>query len=136
MLILPPKTVLGGFLRVGLYERWSQKKPKEIIKMKITFRGWKREVTRHEHAVAPVTYNKRYSAGGYDQPLKWYSANRAYGKVQKLSLGGDFLIEIDFTSIELVHWLDAYIKEHPKEALRLLTKKQSVAIETVLAPED
>lgn len=96
--------------------------------MKIKLRGWEREVVQHEHSVKPV----RHGSDGYQAlkagPLLWHDANSAYGKVDKLSLTGAFLVKFEFEDAELENWLIAHAKKNPADALRLVAKAQAEAI--------
>jgi hypothetical protein len=96
--------------------------------MKIIFRGWNREIYRHEHPVTPVTQRGgSYSPGNSGEPIDWSSAKRAFGRVNGLSLGGDFLVEFEFESSELRNWLRHYVTDEPETAVRLLAEMQSEA---------
>lgn len=97
--------------------------------MKLLFRGWKREVTEHDHGVTPVTREgNKYTPGEPDDPLAWYSALVAYGKVSDLALNGSFLVEFSFDQEELRHWLRQFATSKPEAAVRLLSEMQAEAI--------
>lgn len=96
--------------------------------MKITFRGWQREVTTHNHKVAPVEYKSfKYQAQQIDQPMTWSGPLRALGKLNNLGLSGNFLVEFNFEPEELKSWLEQYAKANPEEALRLISAVQTEA---------
>jgi hypothetical protein len=96
--------------------------------MKIIFRSWNREVYRHEHPVTPVTRRGgNYSPGNSEEPIDWNSAKRAYGRVNGLGLGGDFLVEFEFESSELRNWLRHYVTDEPEAVVRLLAEMQAEA---------
>jgi hypothetical protein len=85
--------------------------------MKLTFRGWQREVTPHSHSVIPVEFIKeRYSSKGAGQPLTWNGPLSAFGKVTGLGLSGSFLVEFEFEAPELRNWLEQYVRGNPEAA--------------------
>lgn len=89
--------------------------------MKLTFRGWKREVTPHSHKVAPVEHKVgRYYAQQIDQPITWNGPLSALGKINSLGLSGNFLVEFSFEREELKSWLEQYAQSNPEDTLRLL----------------
>lgn len=97
--------------------------------MKMTFKGWKREMIVHEHAVAPVTqHGTRYSADKEGEPLEWNTETQALGKVEGLALNGAFLVEFDFEVAELRDWLMKFAVAQPEVALRLLGAAQAEAM--------
>lgn len=95
--------------------------------MKMTFEGWGRAVYTHPHKVRPMVGGSRNKVGKIDEPLEWSSALRASGKVQGLSLGGDFKVTFDFDEAELRNWLLAYLVDEPEAAIRLLAEMQAEA---------
>lgn len=97
--------------------------------MKLTFRGWQREVKPHTHKVTPVAFlNNRYRPQGADAPVQWNGALSALGKVSNLGLSGAFLVEFAFEPDELRNWLEHYAKENPAEALRMMASIQAEAV--------
>ena len=97
--------------------------------MKITFRGWGREVFRHDHTLAPVTESGgRWSAGSEGDPITWASGTKANAKIFDLALSGNFLVEFEFKDRELRNWLQQYVQANPKKALRLLSTMQAEAM--------
>lgn len=104
--------------------------------MKLTFRGWKREVYPHHHQVLPVILDEEddrlYERMG-DGSLSWHSPARAYGKVNELELKGSFLVELDFVPEELRNWLRVFVKKRPEDAIRLLAEMQGEAIPALAA---
>lgn len=79
--------------------------------MKLTFRGWQREVTAHNHSVIAVEFIKRrYSSKAAGQPLTWNGPLSAFGKVTGLGLSGSFLVEFKFEAPELRNWLEQYVR--------------------------
>ncbi|MEX0726210.1 MAG: hypothetical protein WD065_08075 [Planctomycetaceae bacterium] len=99
--------------------------------MKLQFKGWKREVTVHDHSVSPVTYSSErgeYSAGEPDDPLKWTSSSQAFGQVKDIALNGTFLIEFTFEQEELRNWLRQFVSSKPEAAIKLLSEMQGEAL--------
>lgn len=103
--------------------------------MKITFRGWNRQVMVHEHSVKPVpgTY-VRHPVGKAGSPIQWSSALQANGKIDDLHLGGDFHVQFDFGAAELRNWLTKYAAEEPEAAIRLLAEMQAEATIALAKP--
>jgi hypothetical protein len=99
--------------------------------MKLTFRGWKREVKPHTHKVTPVAFsNGNYRVQGADAPVHWNNSRSALGRVTNLGLSGSFLIEFEFEPEELRSWLEQYAKESPADALRMMA---GVQVEATIA---
>lgn len=97
--------------------------------MKITFRGWKREVHKHIHEVIPVkSINNTYTPSKPNTPIEWESATKAICQIKKLSLSGDFLVEIEFMPDELKNWLKQYVAHEPETAARILAEMQVEAM--------
>lgn len=97
--------------------------------MKMTFRGWRRELTAHKHNVAPVDFaNNKYRAQAVDQAVTWNGALSALGKVTNLGLSGSFLVEFSFEKAELQSWLEKFAEAHPAEVLHMLAPIQANAI--------
>lgn len=97
--------------------------------MKLSFRGWQREVTPHRHWVTPVKLeNGRYRTIEGEQSLAWAGPFSAFGKVNDLGLSGSFLVELEFEEKELRNWLAQYVKAAPASAVRLLAEMQAEAI--------
>lgn len=97
--------------------------------MKITFRGWGREVFPHEVEVTPVKKaNGTFYPADRGKSLRWDGALTAYGKVDGLALSGAFLAEFTFTEAELKDWLRSYLAEQPESALELIGSVQAEAI--------
>lgn len=99
--------------------------------MRITFRGWRRQVYAHTVEVVPVAKSKY--GGGYipvsgRKSLSWSNERTAFGKVSDLSLSGAFLAELQFTDTELKNWLTRYLIEKPEDALRIIAAAQADAI--------
>jgi len=63
--------------------------------------------------------------------VQWDDAKRVRGRVNGLGLSGDFLVELEFEPQELKSWLSAFVREHPDEAIRLLSGAQADAIITL-----
>lgn len=98
--------------------------------MRLTFRGWKREVMVHRHDVVPV---KRESQISYTpltnrKSMSWTEGTTAYGKVQNLALSGDFLIEFTFSEAELRNWLTRLFEVDPERANAIVNEVQAKAI--------
>lgn len=96
--------------------------------MKLQFRGWRRQVTAHNHEVVPVTCSGNYQAGEFGDPLTWNSALDAFGKVDDLALSGSFLVQFSFEQDELRNWLQTFVQSKPEAAIRLLAEMQGEAI--------
>jgi len=100
--------------------------------MRLTFRGWKREVVVHNHDVMPVVYTSTgYKSAGPGQPIYWSSPTHAVGRVNELGLSGDFLVDFEFHDDELVHWLRQKIKKDPLTTAKLLAKLQLEAVNNI-----
>ena len=97
--------------------------------MKLLFRGWKREVTPHNHTVFPVEHAKNtYTAKTAESGVKWNGPFTALGQVKNLGLSGTFLVQFTFEPDELESWLQHYVKAEPEAAVRLLHKMQAEAL--------
>lgn len=97
--------------------------------MKITFRGWRREVYPHEVKVTPVVIDRgRYRAIENRRSLAWQGGMTALGKVSDLALNGAFLAELNFTPSDLKSWLTNYLISNPEDALRLIAGAEGDAI--------
>ena len=96
--------------------------------MKLSFNGWGREVTVHNHVVTPVLDKNNRYVTGTGTALTWTTARTAYGKVQKLALSGSFLVTFQFEDAELKNWLKQYVAENPEEAIRLFGEMEAEAV--------
>jgi hypothetical protein len=98
--------------------------------MKLIFNGWSRTVYTHEHDVLPIKGgpNRRAPIGKANEPLCWDNTLSARGRINNISLTGDFLVEFQFEASELRNWLSLYVKESPKDAIRLLAEMQGEAM--------
>lgn len=97
--------------------------------MKIIFKGWGKEIKTHTHKVEPVEFDgKLYKSLSANKPIFWNGSMSALGKVNKLSLTGAFLIELNFEKSELKSWLEEFAKENPEEALRIMAPIQAEAL--------
>ncbi len=101
--------------------------------MKITFKGWKREVIEHVHEVIPVD---RTSTGGYrsndkKDSLEWTSPTHATGRLNDLGLSGDFLVDFEFNKQELTSWLKQLVQNESVYAIKLLSKLQAEAANNI-----
>jgi hypothetical protein len=97
--------------------------------MKLTFRGWKRQMKSHERRLAPVEFKgKHYHAKDIGAPLVWDSKMHAIGKINSLGLSGSFLVEFRFEQAELRSWLLRFAEEEPEAAVRLLAEIQGEAV--------
>jgi hypothetical protein len=96
--------------------------------MKLSFRGWGREVTVHNHSVTPVISKPNKYTPGSGTTLTWADARTAYGKVQKLALSGSFLVKFEFEEAELKNWLKEYVNQQPEEAIRLFGELEAEAV--------
>jgi hypothetical protein len=104
--------------------------------MKITFKGWSREIKEHVHFVKPIQNtgtSLRPSLGG---PLTWDGALHAHGKIDNLNLGGAFLVEFDFEDKELENWLSVYVKTNPENAIRMLSVAHAEAVVALFNKSD
>ena len=95
--------------------------------MKITFRGWRREVYTHEHPIRPIPSTTSSSPLESGVPVQWCSGLQARGKIEDLGLTGDFLVIFDFEAEELRSWLSQYVASAPEDAVRLLAEMQAEA---------
>lgn len=96
--------------------------------MKITLRGWGREVTQHHHSLKPVSSDAKGYKALPAGPVFWHDALSAHAKIEKASLSGSFLVEMKFEQAELENWLTQFSKQMPAEALRIIAKAQAEAI--------
>ncbi|MCU1736240.1 MULTISPECIES: hypothetical protein [unclassified Pseudomonas] len=96
--------------------------------MKLTLRGWGREMTQHHHTLKPVANEAKGYRPLSSGPVFWHDALSAYGKIEKASLSGSFLVEMKFEQTELENWLTQFSRERPAEALRIIAKAQAEAI--------
>lgn len=97
--------------------------------MKLTFRGWRRQVFPHTHAVKPVhTTGKAFYPTQDATDLNWSEALVAHGQIEGAALTGKFLIDFEFSERELKNWLTKYIEEHPHKAFKLISAAQSEAL--------
>ncbi len=98
--------------------------------MKLQFRGWRREMTVHNHSVIPVkpTADGFNTSGEPDDPLVWTSASQAFGKLSDIGLSGSFLIEFTFEQEELRNWLREFVNSKPEAAIKLLSEMQGEAL--------
>ena len=93
--------------------------------MNINFRGWKREVFEHNHELMPVvSKGTRNHSGNKGDPIEWFSATKARGRVNGLNLTGDFQVDFEFKDSELKNWLLKYVSEEPEAACRLIAEIQ------------
>lgn len=95
--------------------------------MKLEFEGWSRVVHLHKHAVKAVVSGKN----GYrpkQGPINWESGLEAIGKVEGLSLTGDFLVRFSFDEEDMKNWLLTYAAAYPEAALRLMGHAQAEAV--------
>ena len=97
--------------------------------MKLKFRGWRREVKTHEHAITALKISGRtYTKLGSSEPLRWNGPHKALGAIEGVGLTGDFLLEFEFNAQELENWIRSYIESEPTEALRLVSKLNAEAV--------
>ena len=96
--------------------------------MRMTFRGWQREVVPHEHAIIPVAlHDDTFTALGKPH-LQWEDTHTAYGKMEEARLSGSFLVKFEFEEAELVSWLRKYAEAQPARALGLVADIQAKAL--------
>lgn len=98
------------------------------VKLKLQFRGWQREVNEHVHEVIPIILRRNRYSPQEKGPLEWHNGQLVYGKVENLSLSGNFLVEFHLDPAELGSWLTAYAKEKPEDALGIIAKAQAEAV--------
>ena len=101
--------------------------------MKLTFRGWSREVNVHTHPVTPVSQNKKAYVTEAMGPVKWDDASTVLGRIDDVKLTGSFLVEVSMEQAELTSWLKAFAKEHPESALKLIAEAQAEALLALVA---
>ena len=107
----------------------------------LRFRGWLREVNRHSHRVRAVEQSSR---GGFsfvekDRPLTWEPNEdglRGYGRLNGLSLNGNFLVRFDMNKAEIRSVLKSYIKSDPVAALKLCSEVQIEVIKSLKESSD
>jgi hypothetical protein len=97
--------------------------------MKLTFRGWRREVYPHVHKVIALPSSYPQKPG---RPLKWTTPTQARGRINGLALTGDFQVDFEFTEAELKNWLMTYLEEEPEKAFALISKAQVAAVNKIL----
>jgi len=98
--------------------------------MRLVFRGQRRQVYVHRHPIKPGRYG-----GSEDDTLKWVSSTEAVGRIQNVTLTGDFVVTFQFDKSELRNWLQVYVEENPTEGLRLLSELHTEAIIRVAGAE-
>jgi hypothetical protein len=97
--------------------------------MRLTFTGWRKWVKTHDHDVIPVEgAPERLSVVKGERAIRWNGPLTALGRVSKLGLSGDFLVEISFDEQGLRNWLEQYVRAEPERALRLLLAMQAEAV--------
>ena len=119
--------------------------------MKITFMGWDSGVKVHTRGFRPWRGTVRIDAGGFpnaywqpgdsgpqvgspDDPAKWAHGRFVPGKVEDLSLNGNYTVMFHFEEVELKNWIESYIAANPKEALTLLADMLQLAVKKVMKP--
>ena len=92
--------------------------------MRITFRGWGREVYPHGHDVTPVKkdFNGRFTPIERRKSVVFSDGMTAFGKFHDLELTGNFLAVFEFTEAELRSWLMSYFEKSPELAQKLISK--------------
>lgn len=99
--------------------------------MNITFVGWRGDILRHEHRVTPL-YSASFDApGGASEAVTWSRRLTASGKIDGVSLNGDYLMTIHLEPQELRNSIQAYIQSDPEAAAHLLAQMGAEAQEAV-----
>ena len=67
--------------------------------------------------------------GSPGQPIEW-GPNGCAGEISEVHLNGGYSVLFEFESAELKNWIQRYIKDNPKEAMRLLVKMLQLAVDS------
>jgi hypothetical protein len=88
--------------------------------MKMTFKGLRRSVFKHEHQVHPT--KNEYVPSFSKTAIRWRSPMRAEGVIRELELTGNFSVVFDFEELELKNWATQFARGEPKAAIRLFSE--------------
>ena len=113
------------------------------INMKLRLEGWRRRKNFHDYPVTPVMFDgKELHALGDATPLidtELRAGEKAdyvlYGRVNDLSLNGDYLLKQVFTAEEIFLLFKSMIEMNPSEHLAALLELNSTAIKHLQDPE-
>ena len=99
--------------------------------MTIKFIGYSApfDAPSHKPEFTPlVGYDSRGSGhlGRPGQPIEW-GPNGAGGEISKVRLNGKYSVFFEFEYAELKNWIQRYIEDDPREAMRLLAEMQAEA---------
>ena len=99
--------------------------------MKITFRSSRQRDSDqlHEPEFTPLVFSKGgLERGRPGQPAEWGPGGRVLGEIGTISLGkGIYVVNLEFEAAELKNWIQRYIEDDPREAMRLLAEMQAEA---------
>ena len=102
--------------------------------MKITFRSSRQRDSDqpHEPEFTPLVFSKEYLVrGSPGQPAEWGPGGRVVGEIGPISLGkGIYVVNLEFEAAELKNWIQRYIEDAPREAMRLLVKMLQLAVDS------
>ena len=98
--------------------------------MELLFTGWKRIVHYHQRSVTPADSLARVLDR---KSLNWNWPDRmtAYGKIEGLSLSGDYLVEFKTNKDELRSLLTSFFETDPVAAQKLISEVQLNAIKSL-----
>src|SRR6478609_6209491 len=105
----------------------------------ITFVGWRGDILRHEHQVTPLYSTAMDTPGGAStEAVTWSRRLTASGKIDGVSLNGDYLMTIHLEPQELRNSIQAYIQSDPAAAAHLLAQMGAEAHQALAdqAPEE
>lgn len=93
------------------------------MQVNITFVGWRGDILRHEHRVTPLYSEAIDVPGGSSaEAITWSRRLTASGKIDGVSLNGDYLMTIHLEPQELRNSIEAYIRSDPAAAAALLAQ--------------
>lgn len=95
--------------------------------MNITFVGWRGDILRHEHRVTPLYSAMDVPGGSSAEAVTWSRRLTASGKIDGVSLNGDYLMTIHLEPQELRNSIEAYIQSDPRAAAELLAQMATAA---------
>ena len=101
--------------------------------MKMTFRGWSREVYSHKHDVAPVVMlGSNYVTGKVPDILVKDGEVSFQGKVTGLGLKGDFLVKFTLSDDDLNELVQKKVLQNPIESLAYVADLQAQVLKAAL----
>lgn len=106
--------------------------------MEITFLGWQRSTTLHQHRVHPWRQDTPYSRATSlpkGSPMHWSANNWVVGKIDGLGLSGSFKVTMKFERQDLESWIRSTIAADADYALRMLSAMHAEAAIAVATKE-